>query len=194
FDIGDFQAKEFPDHLLDPLKTDQMSNVLVHGPALQAVEVLVSRLVPVGEKGPVAVQAPMAGGGALDDVPPHPAPCDPEVVGQPYMHLVGVAPNCLAVAEWTAQAPNHDPPVDPKLSRAPPHLAGVYSLERFVGPEEYLLPLVVEVSAQGDVFEFREDEMPWTELATRRGRWDVLGPDHVWRRGVATAPVPFLPL
>src|SRR5262249_3560319 len=142
FEIADPQTEELPDHFFDPLKTHPVGDVLIHCPTLQGMEVLVAPLVASREEAPAAIQTAVEGSGALDHLPLNPALGDKQVVGQLDVHLVRVAPKIPPLAEGASQAPDHDPPVNPQLPRAPPHLASMYSPERLAGPEEYLVPLV----------------------------------------------------
>ena len=64
------------------LEADAVDDVLVHGPALQPVQVLVQPLVPLGQERPLAVLAPMAGGGAADHLPADAPRGELQVVGE----------------------------------------------------------------------------------------------------------------
>src|SRR5262249_17386667 len=55
--------------------------MLVHRPALQAVEVLVQPLVPLGQEGCAALLALIRDGPALDYPPPHPRGSEHQVEG-----------------------------------------------------------------------------------------------------------------
>src|SRR5215831_14287676 len=188
----DTQAEELPEHLLKPLETDPVGHMLVHGPTLQGVEVLVPSLVPPGEEVPAAVQAAVEGSSALDDLPPDATLSDPQVVGQLDVHLLRVASNSPSLAERASQASDHDPAAHPELLPAPPPLLRVYPPERLVGPEENLVPLVIEVSALVNVFEFREGEMAPAKFPARRGRWNVVRPSHLGRASGVSGLAPVL--
>src|SRR6516162_4531782 len=127
------------------LKADAVCDVLVHGPTLQAVQVLVPSLVPLRQVQQLAVFAPMAGGGAADHLPADAPGGELEVVGKFGVHLAAQPSDPLALAARAGAAPDLDLSVHRQLLPLPSRgMLPAGPPDRLAGAEEDLLPLIVE--------------------------------------------------
>src|SRR5215217_957423 len=123
---------------------DTVGDVLVHGPTLQSVEVLVPPRVPLGKEPRLAVLAPVPEGFAADHPPADSPSGKLKVVGylracslwepnDPYSSTVGAG---VSTAFHLPRGPQASPLLAVQNTSPPDH---------FAGPEEDLLPLVIEV-------------------------------------------------
>src|SRR5262249_25002739 len=158
-------------------EADAMRNMLVHGPALQPVQVLVSPLVTLRQELHSTVFAPIAGCSAADHLPADAARRELEVIGQFRVRVVAQAGDAVSLAVRTSVAPK----LDLSAHRQPRSLSPIAVTpagppDQLAGAEVDLLPLIVEPGAAVNVVEIRDSELDVPPLAaTRRGR-DLIRP------------------
>src|SRR3954454_1958684 len=169
-------------------QVDPVDHMLGHGPALQPVQVLVPSFVALWLEPLLAVLAPMPEGRAADHPAADAAPAEREVEGYLAAHFLREPGNPRPLAEGAGVVPDLDLLAGSK-PRPPPAAARASPSDCLAGPEEHLLPLVVEVGTLVDVVEVREGELGTAELSAARQPADLIRPRDGWVRqggGVCT--------
>ena len=174
---ADTQAEAVLEHGLQMLEADAVDDVLVHGPALQTVQVLVEPLVPLRQEQQLAVLAPMAGGRAADHLTADASRRELQVVGELGVHLAVQSGDPLSLAAGADIALDLDLPVHRQFRSFLP-FPGVQagSPDRLAGAEEDLLSLIVEVGTAVDVVEILDGELRPTPLPTAGRCRDLVCP------------------
>src|SRR5262249_544876 len=175
------------------LEANAVNDVLIHGPALQAVQVLVEPLVPLRQEQKFAVLTPMLGGGATNHLTADASPGELQVISDLGVHLGVIARHSLALAPRAGVAPDFDLPVYRQLRPLRP-LAAMQArfLECLAGADVYLLSLILQPATALNAGEVVHDELAAAPLAAARRSRNLVGPGDHWGRGGVCCP--FLPI
>ena len=190
FHEADTQAEAVLEHDLEMVEADAVDDVLVHGPALQPVQVLVPPLVALRQESPPAVLALDADGGAADHLAADAPRRELQVVGELGDDPAGQCRvSRLPLQRGQVSLLNSTSLLTGSFARflrfpAPRHAL----LTDLAGAEEDLLPLVVEVGTAVDVVEVLEGELGPAPLPAARRDLDLVRPGDGGAAWAAVAP------